>query len=404
MRVLIISNLYPPVYYGGYELSCQEISEALQTRGHQVEILTSNYGITKTERDDSIQRILRINFAENPLIRDTLVKELVNQRYVRRVLREFLPDIIFFWNLSHISTSVISIAASEGVPSCYYIFDHWLSNAEFDHWSAALTTTRSIKRLLLRCCCKLFHLASSHRIAQYQNVIFASEYLRGLTLKREKRLVSDVVIPWGIDTNLFKPRQVLAEKPRRLLYVGQLASHKGVDIVLKALSILHGDSAASGISLTLVGDDSSAPGYAEELRQIAHKLGVAGLVRFLDKLPRRNLPAIYSEHDILVFPSRWDEPYGLTQLEAMACGLAVVGTATGGAAEILVDGKNGLSFARDDATACAAQLRRLFVDQELYRLLCNQAIQIVADSYNFSQTVSRIESFLATASKVGESA
>jgi len=78
-------------------------------------------------------------------------------------------------------------------------------------------------------------------------------------------------------------------------------------------------------------------------------------------VPRGDLPAVYGEHDVLVFPSKWQEPFGLTPIEAMACGRSVVGTRIGGPPEfvtptagVLVDPTDEDAIA--DALVRAAEL------------------------------------------------
>ena len=64
MRILTLSNLYPPHYVGGYELRCGKVVEALRRRGHSVEVLTSNHGVggdRPPAEDNSVNRSLRIH-------------------------------------------------------------------------------------------------------------------------------------------------------------------------------------------------------------------------------------------------------------------------------------------------------------------------------------------------------
>jgi glycosyltransferase involved in cell wall biosynthesis len=77
------------------------------------------------------------------------------------------------------------------------------------------------------------------------------------------------------------------------------------------------------------------------------------------------LPPVYDDHDAVLFPARWDEPWGLVPLEAMARGRPVVATGTGGSAEYLRDGDNALLVARGDAGALAAAIDRLAADAPL---------------------------------------
>jgi glycosyltransferase involved in cell wall biosynthesis len=90
-----------------------------------------------------------------------------------------------------------------------------------------------------------------------------------------------------------------------------------------------------------------------------------GRVRLVPARPRAELPAVIDDHDAVVFPARWEEPWGLVPLEAMARGRAVVSTARGGSREYLRDADNCLVFEADDALGLANAVRRLAGDDAL---------------------------------------
>jgi glycosyltransferase involved in cell wall biosynthesis len=77
------------------------------------------------------------------------------------------------------------------------------------------------------------------------------------------------------------------------------------------------------------------------------------------------LPAEYEDADVFVFPSVWDEPFGIPVAEAMAAGLPVVASRVGGIPEIVADGETGMLVEPDDASALAAALEQLVNDAEL---------------------------------------
>ena len=95
------------------------------------------------------------------------------------------------------------------------------------------------------------------------------------------------------------------------------------------------------------------------------ELGLGGRrVRF-DEVPRSQLAMRYRDADALVFPSEWEEPFGLVPVEAMACGTPVIASGTGGSAEFLVDGANCLLAAPGDAVSWAGAIARLAGDAAL---------------------------------------
>jgi glycosyltransferase involved in cell wall biosynthesis len=105
-------------------------------------------------------------------------------------------------------------------------------------------------------------------------------------------------------------------------------------------------------------------GEESRLQAVASSLGVADRISF-ERVPRSALPERYRAADVCVFPSEWEEPFGLVPLEAMACGTPVVATGTGGSGEFLVDGGNCVRFTAGSADSLADAVRRLAADEAL---------------------------------------
>ena len=176
----------------------------------------------------------------------------------------------------------------------------------------------------------------------------------------------------------------------KLLYVGQIAAHKGVRTAVETLKLLREGYDCDKATLTVVG----GPDYGEEIARLVCSLGLESVVRFTGLIPRERLPEIYREHGTLIFPSVWDEPFSITLLEAMSSGLAVVGTETGGSAELLADGVNALTFPRLDAEACAAQVKRLIDDPQLFDRIRHNGMRAIESGYRLDHMIDKIEDSL----------
>ncbi|MFY9556987.1 MAG: glycosyltransferase family 4 protein, partial [Blastocatellia bacterium] len=218
------------------------------------------------------------------------------------------------------------------------------------------------------------------------NVHFASRYLMQEALAANRQVSSAEVIHWGIDVNRFRYRE-RPVKAGRLLYVGQLTQLKGVHTAVEALKLLVEQPAHGSTMLTIVG----GPDYDDRIHRLVSSRGLENNVRFTGLIPRDQLPSIYREHDVLLFPAIWEEPFSITLLEAMSSSLAVVGTSTGGSSEILIDGVNALIFPREDPVACARQVVRLFENPELLERLRGRARQTIEENFRFDHMVDRIE-------------
>lgn len=197
------------------------------------------------------------------------------------------------------------------------------------------------------------------------------------------------VIYQGIPIERFPVREQLGRlsQPVRLLYTGQLHRYKGVHTLLHAA---HHIASTTEISVTLVGAGDAD--YERELRALAAE-GSAD-VTFMGRVPHDDLPKVYREHDLFVFPSTWQEPFGLTHLEAMASGLPVISTANGGHGEFLRDGENALVFEPEDVDGLAGRIQRLIQDDALRCRLARDGRRHVEDHFTLSRYVTDLESHL----------
>lgn len=174
----------------------------------------------------------------------------------------------------------------------------------------------------------------------------------------------------GIDTEHFRPDLRSAELRARLsgghpddflaLYVGRIAKEKGVARLREPLAAL------PGLRLALVGGGPDM----EHMREL-----FAGLPAvFTGFLKGQELVAAFASADALVFPST-NETFGLVALEAMACGLPVVASMTGGLVDILRDGQNALVYDPDDPESLTERLRALVRAPELRARLSGGALE-----------------------------
>lgn len=216
------------------------------------------------------------------------------------------------------------------------------------------------------------------------------------TVGSGKTLLHSTVIHHGIDPTSFDCHVKRPHGARRLLFVGRLVPDKGVHTAIEAVRILRDEFGHDMSVLDIVGTSSDEE-YLKCLQRMIQDSRLVGKVRFLGFVQRANLPTIYSEHDILIFPSIWDEPFSITLLEAMSSGLAVVGTTSGGSGEIMVDEENCLVFQQENADTCARQINRLMSDRGLYDRLCVNARRTIENSFTFEAMVDKVEQLLNTA-------
>jgi glycosyltransferase involved in cell wall biosynthesis len=184
------------------------------------------------------------------------------------------------------------------------------------------------------------------------------------------------LLPGAVDLQQFRPlpklqaRRQLGMHPTapQIVYVGRLLPRKDVRNVVRALALLRQGSGLPAEPLIVGGETADPdPGATPEigaLQQLAAKLGVQEAVRFAGRKQPSELAVYYAAGDVKV-TTPWYEPFGLTPLEAMACGRPVVGSAVGGLTFSVQDGVTGLLVPPRAPQALAASLERLLRDPSL---------------------------------------
>jgi glycogen(starch) synthase len=376
MRVLAVGLLYPPHYLGGYELICAGVMEAARARGHEVEVLVSNYRAPGVTEPDLIpvHRTLRSYLdgsaqhaaAFTPLQR--LALERANAAVLDRHLREFAPDVVSWWGMGGMSLSLIERVRRKAMPAHFVIQDPWLSYGfQVDGWTRMARRLQPLAPLLER----LGGVPLRYRIESAGRFAFNSEHTRKTAEAAGVRPLDSTILTPGVNAR-FLTSSPSAAWGWRLLHVGRIDPDKGIDIAIDALADLPQQA-----TLTIVGSGDHA--YGERLRAQAASLGLAARVHFLGPVTPETLPAHYARADAVLFPIRWDEPWGLVPLEAMGVGRPVVAVPKGGAVTYLRDEENSLFIPPEDPHALAGAVERLANDPELRAKLRRGGIETVAE-------------------------
>lgn len=362
MRVLSVGSMYPPLSLGGYELAWRSSVAQLRSKHHQVRVLTSDYGLpggTPEKPDPEVFRELRWYWHEHQWprlgLRQRLALERANRATIRRHLSEFRPDVVAWWSMGGMSLSLIEQVRRAGVPSAGVICDDWLLYAPaVDQWTRIF---RGRRRLAAPAAERLAAVPARVDLGAVGPVLFASATLRERARAAGIAAVGARVGHRGVEPHLF----TAAPRPPwrwRLLYVGRIDRRKGIDLAIEALRDLPAEA-----SLTVVGEGD--PDHLAELRQLAEGPALAGRVEFTSS-ERHLLQGLYAGADVVLFPVRWEEPWGLAPLEAMAVGAPVVASGRGGSAEYLSDHQNCLIFDPDEGPgALAAAVREMGSDPAL---------------------------------------
>lgn len=407
MRLLFLSNFYPPISRGGYEQWCQEVADEFRDRGHEVTILTSRHGLNQiTSPEPSwIHRTLYLEMEINSLLNSFYfftsrrAHQNANLEELRRVIIQTRPDVILVWGMWNISR-LIPALAEQLMPNrvVYYLGDYWpLLPDQFENywlhpgrnWKTSLPK-RLLKPLALKT------LAGENQpILSFGHAGFATNFLREEYIRRGLIISNSIIIYGAADTKPY----ISLDKPEdpcdvsiSLLYVGRLTHDKGVHTCIQAMGILRNHMPDRSVNLIIVGSGDIE--YETYLENLAISVQVRDRVIFMGSLPKEELPEIYRKADIILFPSIWPEPFGRVLIEAMAAGVPVIGTAVGGAAEILYDEENALLFPPGDPAALASQIVRLIDNPDLRQKIVGAGRKIAVGKFDIRRMVRDIEAYL----------
>ena len=229
-------------------------------------------------------------------------------------------------------------------------------------------------------------LAEERRIARAADRLVAANPVERAQIRWHYRADPDriAVIPCGVDLRLFHPRDPREARARLglraeriLLYVGRLVPIKGVETLLRALALLKADGlGATAVRVLVVGggieERWAQDGEPRRLRALARELGVEGWVEFRGGQPQDVLPDYYAAADLCLMPSLY-ESFGMVALEAMACGVPVVGSRVGGLAVTIQEGVTGALVPEGDPVALGRETGALLRDEPRRLALGRQA-------------------------------
>lgn len=378
-RILVISNLYPPHALGGYEWSCHDVMRRLAARGHDVSVLTTTTRLDgvggELTPEVPVERALEWYWDDHelrsPRVTVRYAIERRNLRRLRAALRRHRPDVVSVWNVGAMSHGLLRAVADAGVPSVFAVCDEWpVYGPLLDAWGRLFRHRPVVARIaeaVLRVPCVARDLGPAGAWC------FVSEHTRAACEAGSPySFPISSVVHSGIDPDDFPvvdPGPPGTGFSWQLLYVGRLDERKGVLTAVDALALLPADA-----RLRFVGRGDARDAILERARS----RGVSDRVE-VTAVDRARIAASYRAADALLFTSEWQEPFGLTPIEAMACGTPVVGTGTGGSAGFLVDGETCVRFPAGDAAALAAAVRRLAGDADLRDRLRRNGSRLAAE-------------------------
>jgi glycosyltransferase involved in cell wall biosynthesis len=400
VRLLVVSNLYPPVAEGGYEIVCADTVAGLSGR-HDILVLTSSQNRDAVGEERGVRRAL-------PYLRprrwDSLLASLTawqGARAMRSALADWKPDLIFVWNASAIPHSALWRAQRSGVPIAVYVAAPWLSGLYArDRFARHLVERGQGLRRAWGGLMKLANLAPGLQLRPgtpfHASVCWVSEATRRQSPPPPFMQV-DVARVINPATRRYARFAAASRRPADgvplIAFVGRLEHEKGPDVALRALAHLTRElGVAARLELAGPGDT----GFRRGLERLASDLGVADRVHFRGPLPLDGVVDLFERAHLLVVPSVWEEPMATVCIEAAFAQIPVVASLSGGMPEALRPDSEALYFPIGDWRACAEAFAATLAGPESTGQRVERARQR-AESFSFERFMIKIAEFVEAA-------
>jgi len=363
LKVLVVTNLLPPQEMGGFGPMVWEFCDMLIKRGHDIAILCADVPhLEKTASSEhkrmegSIQRKLELfgGWKGDGFVVDgdiNYINEvcIYNHNYILDTVDHFQPDVCLVGNLDFMGTSFLHKLTDQTVP-IVHVLGNMIPGFSVED------TPKSSLYCLAGC---------SH----WLNEKIADQ---GYPIQRYA-----VIYPGAALGSYFKPFSPKLDK-LRICFAGLLRPYKGAHILMQALGLLK----RIGVPFTCeFAGDTTTPEFINLIKKMASDGGYQNQIVFTGFLGKSELAKLYGRCNVMVMPSVFEEPFGRSQIEAMAAGLCVVTSGTGGTQEIIRHGVNGVVFKSEDVKDLARWLYVLSGDRKLWARL---ALQGQSDAYNFT--------------------
>ncbi len=329
MRILMLNNEFPPLGGGTGTVTRALLQRFAHVADLEIDLFTAALGRTP-EREQFSERIQIYKVpVNNHDLHHSSNRELLT--YAAGVLPAALArhrampyDFCFAWSAVPAGGAALALRRLTGLPYLVRVFGPDIPGFEERYGWLYPLLTPFIRAVWRRA-----------------RLVVAKCDDEAAMIRRIDPSITPALVPNGVDVAAFRVATPRLHGPLRILCVARLIERKGQRHLLAALRRLRDAGVAATVEFVGTGD------AAQTYRAEAGRLGVADLVTFAGYVPRERIAEHYANADVFVLPS-YNEGMSVATLEAMAAGLPLVVTRTGGTRELVQEGENGLTFAWGD--------------------------------------------------------
>lgn len=385
---------------------CEEVANGLEARGHEISVVTSTDGVglgpavaypvhrcLELEPDWERSESVAWGFFVGRQRREREALKMLDG-----LLDQARPQVVFIWHAIGIPRVLLQRAEERSI-AVYYLANYLpeLPDEYIQYWTVdpVHPVAKVLKPLLRRIALAQLKREGKPVSLRYENAICVSNFVRQRLVEQELLPLSAIVIHNGVNLVRFSSTEDVdfGADDFSCLVAGRIAPEKGIHTLVEAVAILANENAsASRLKVLIIGDGPEE--YVSGLKRKVESDGLGKFIRFAPAISRDEMPQVLQRHHALILPSEYAEPIARSMQEAMAMGLLVIGTTTGGSGELLKHQATGLVFEAGDPRSLADQIVFAINSPDAISLLARAGCDCVRQSFGIDQTIGRIESYL----------
>lgn len=393
LRIVMVSNLCPPDFDGGFEMRAFQLAGALRARGHDVQLVTSKHRPTfKGEFNDPpwVHRILDyVEKGESGSQRirrflAALPKSVENAGALNSFLEGREVDLAYLFGLHRIGLATHVPLVERGIPVLWHAGDPFLAR-QLKVWPRKAppyqwmlnTVYKTARDMELR--------------GDYRHIAFVSAKLRDYYLSAGMNPEGAYVIPRGVDFPLGKDVDRKREQPPLFFQACRLHAQKGPHITIAAASKLAARRPDLAWGVEIAGAPEH-PKYRDELFASIKRHGLEDKVRLMGQLPRSTVVEKIRGATALIHASIFEDPFANTIVETLGAGTPLIGSDIGSIREVIVPEESALLFSPGNSEELAAQMERILTEKGLADRLARAGLQVIEERYTMERILDLTES------------
>ncbi len=384
MKIALISHEYPPDSIGGIGSQTHIKAHNLSALGHEVYVICPSGNNTRYRYMDKKVHVVRtlVDKKFKKFALDMIAWSMSLDSEINLLHKKIKFDIIDFpevWNQGF--TFLLNRTESHNnIPCVIQLHSSLIALSKNLGWPNRSSELFEIGTALE---------ASTFRLADQiysSSRHSAQECIKYYGLKNK----NIPVIHTGIDTSLFYPHEANNKTGQTIIFVARLAGAKGIENLVIACGKLIKEF--PHLKLKIIGEEHQ-DGVILKLKRIAEEAHMSDVLEFYGHVDRLILPRIFNDADIFALPSFYEGGPGFAYLEAMACGLPVIGCTNGGMSEVIKNGKNGFLIPAQNTDRLVSVLRTLLSDKKLRERIGKNARAYVVKNAETKNCLKDLASF-----------